>query len=421
MIVAMSAPQGGSSCKRVVSAAVSTSRPPLCGDLSIDDVPSDSLSDLSDDVFATDVEDAYYVEIQGDRCHIRGPHVDTVMTYDSGLDDTSVTSQPTLLSSRTHHDIEAAPWRHHHTAGAERLKLTRVGGGGGGRLTMDEDEDVDDDDESATGALVLPRYQFPPSRSTRRYFRPVSVDVNPAEIARAKADLFTSSAAAAQRGPCAKTNDVVAVSYLDNSACVRRRPGLFDSLSCDADDDTDDGSATSGGGGGGGGVGGTHNSEALFAKYYSRCAALSDAAAAGAQPSPPTPLRALTDRYITATAATRPGGAGDVLSYNTPLGGSSCGQQRRSQCRNNTTTCTAGHDDDANDDKPPVLSTSAEKKAVCTQTTAAVAATAVDHTSVTSAARRGSQQLVVSTTTSPSPSAHDNSANKESHLYQGSG
>ena len=38
-------------------APTSLSHPPLCGALSIDDVPSDSPSDLSDDVFLADMDD----------------------------------------------------------------------------------------------------------------------------------------------------------------------------------------------------------------------------------------------------------------------------------------------------------------------------------------------------------------------------
>lgn len=61
------------------------SRPPLCGELSIDDIPSDS--DLSDDVFIPDdTEGAYYLEIHGNQCFILSPGASRDVSLNSEMD-----------------------------------------------------------------------------------------------------------------------------------------------------------------------------------------------------------------------------------------------------------------------------------------------------------------------------------------------
>ena len=122
----------------------------MCRELSVDDIPSDSVSELSDDVFWSDLDsdvsnDDYFIEIRGNEMRLTGPDVDHRIKYDEASHKRLMTSlQPTCL------------------------RLTRQG-------------DVHVEDEDVVTAPVKPR-------ALR------SVRIDSTEVARVRAELFAHRA-----------------------------------------------------------------------------------------------------------------------------------------------------------------------------------------------------------------------------------
>ena len=200
----------------VVMAVGQSDAAAVCRELSFDDIPSDSVSDLSDDVFCSDLDsdpdpDHYFIELQGNEMHLTGPDVNQRIKYEQTSHQNVMTSlQPSCLKLRRQGDVHlgdedvARTTRKTKTPRSVRIDssdIARVRAELFAHRTARDDDSPDMSDKSENGihsAKHDAALFIEPASD-----RPRSAEVN-VNAARSDADLFT----AAPR-KCVNTNNKI--------------------------------------------------------------------------------------------------------------------------------------------------------------------------------------------------------------------